>query len=879
MSHKRLLVLVLLVMLTTMSAVPILGQDEIVLKVAVPAFLKDIVADELVERYEADNPGVRVQVIASATNFGYNPGGSVEDYLDNVEGYASEADILTISSNQIAPEATRAGYFLNLNPLISTDAGFDESDFLPALLDSFRWDNGTWALPISADVIAMIYDPAAFDAAGQEYPSGSWTLDDLENAISALTQYDDEGNVSKAALLNLGNTYQILHSLLGGTPLFDATVQPISPSLNNPQLEDLLTRWVELQEEGLLTPADGGSFDFTSPMLIGQSLIATSQQLGDERQIALLPGGRTALLVNGVAVSTGTRYPEEAYKLAKYITSSPEIAAASFGITPARRSLVGIETDGPLSIITNIPDELRPAIEEALANATPASDALFASFIEVALEKMQADGVDAQIALQDTEVEALERLQAADERATTAFVSVATPIPDAQLSGGEVAIKFGIVSFLPEIPNRERWDQMVDDFTASDSEVAQVTLDVKIPFPSASLDALTTDYDCFYMPNNVIQGADLSLLRSMDPLMASDLNFSQNDFAGNLLDRVRRDNQVWAMPLNIQPLVLWYDPQIFQQNGAQPPFEGWTVSDFENVLRTLKINPADDAPFVPRNNGDSSHLLALIAAYGGLPLDYRTQPVTIDFTNPATVDAIQQVLNLAKDGYIEYQPLASAGGNIAFGAPESVAMYSQLLNNLAFLGSEDDDADSPYRLSTFPQGTQFSAVSYDMGAAYISANTPAIEACYRFISILSNTPDLFESVMPARRSQINAPELVTAQGQEAADFYGAMDRLLQQPNTILIPSTFQAASDLSTIGDLLITVWLNRAFDHYVLEDADLLTELEDAQLFASSYQGCAAAIPPAGPDDNIINYLGQFIDCAVQIDPSIASLFPQFAN
>jgi hypothetical protein len=44
--------------------------------------------------------------------------------------------------------------------------------------------------------------------------------------------------------------------------------------------------------------------------------------------------------------------------------------------------------------------------------------------------------------------------------------------------------------------------------------------------------------------------------------------------------------------------------------------------------------------------------MMLIAAYGGLPIDYRTTPATLNFTDPATISAIQQVLDLAKNGYI-----------------------------------------------------------------------------------------------------------------------------------------------------------------------------------------------------------------------------------
>ena len=879
MRLRKPLVLLLITAALLISLVPSSAQSETPLRLAVPAFLESLIEADLVEQYEAAHPGVTLEIVSAPNDVFYSAGEDVEAYLDRIESYVGVADVVAITSNQIAPEATRAGYFLNLAPLISTDPAFDEADFLPGMLESFQWDNGQWALPVSADVIVMIYDPEAFDAAGQPYPSAQWTLDDLEAAIRALTQYDDEGNVSSPAMLELGNLSQLMHSLLGGGPMFDLASQPTLPRFDNPQLAQMLDQWQTIRDDGLLT-LSLTSIDFNEiPMFIGQSLIATSGQFtgGDGLQITLLPGGRAGLLVNGVAVSAGTQYPDAAYELAKYITTNADLATASFGITPARRSLIGAEADNPLGFLLNVPDELRPAIDEALNNAISGEDALFTRFIDVALQTMSNTGVDAQSALQEVEQEAIERLQSAEARRETAVLGVATPVPPI-MGAGEVVIEFGYMSLSPQLPNRDQWDQLIADFVASDPEVGQVNLDVKIPFPNVSLEGMAEDYDCFYMPNNLVPGADLSHLRSMDPLLSSDLSFSPNDIVGNLLDQVRRDNQIWAMPITVQPLVLWYSPQVFQQSGAQAPFEGWSVSDFENALRTLKINPDDDAPFVSRN-GDGSHLLVLIAAYGGLPLDYRTDPVTINFTDPATVDAIRQVLDLAKNGYIEYMPLASQGTAVSFGTPEDVAMYSQLLSNLAFLlGGESDDADA-YQLATFPQGTQYSAVSYDLGAAYISANTPAIEPCYRFISAIANTPDLFSQGMPVRRSQLTSPELVTSQGQEASDFYSAMDRLMQQPNTIPIPSTFQAATDLNSIGDLLITIWLNRAFDRYVLEDADLQIELEDAQTFASAYQGCAAVIPPSTSEDNIINYLRQYLDCAVQIDPSLAPLFGGLAG
>src|SRR5690606_30509099 len=115
------------------------------------------------------------------------------------------------------------------------------------------------------------------------------------------------------------------------------------------------------------------------------------------------------------------------------------------------------------------------------------------------------------------------------------------------------------------------------------------------------------------------------------------------------------------------------------------------------------------------------------------PLDYRTNPVTVNFTDPANVEAIRQVLDLAKDGYIAYSELANFSFNI-FGGTEGIAMYSELLNDIAAVlaaaGSQGED--NPYRLTLFPVGSTYSALSYDLGAGYISADTTNVEACYRF---------------------------------------------------------------------------------------------------------------------------------------------------
>jgi ABC-type glycerol-3-phosphate transport system substrate-binding protein len=400
-----------------------------------------------------------------------------------------------------------------------------------------------------------------------------------------------------------------------------------------------------------------------------------------------------------------------------------------------------------------------------------------------------------------------------------------------------------------------------------------------------SLNELTDRYDCFTTSNNVVPTGDLSLLRSLDPLLGTDPTYDANDMVSGVMDQVRRDGQIWALPLAIEPLAMRYNPDVFAQAGAATPSMNWTVDEFELALRALKPNPDDPTPFAPGGLAGDTHLLMLIAAYGGLPIDYRTTPPTINFTDPATVAAIRQVLDLAKNDYIDYSTLVTAGGMVSIAVSSDsgnpIPLYTTTLNGLGGFGGAvamsdggsmviPDNADP---LILFPQGTTYTGLSYDLTAAYINANTPATDACYRFISELASHPELFPT-MPVRQSLINSPEVAAEQGENMVAFYNALAALMQRPDTIEFPSAM--TFDLSALGTNMITTWLNRAFDRYVKEDADLETELAEAQTYTTAFQECTASIPSLTPDQDFEAYYRQFTDCALRVDPSTSELFPQ---
>jgi ABC-type glycerol-3-phosphate transport system substrate-binding protein len=876
---------VLLMLLAMIPVIVTQAQEtpKTVITLAVQSFQRDMLR-EPIERFEAENPDIDVELKDAGFDF-YNltTQDGITEALDGTQERVTAADVVSVSAGNITPELTRAGYFLDLNPLVRADTSFMAEDFFPALWNSFQWDGGLWAIPTGGSVMGLTYQPEAFDAEGLSYPDGFWTLDDLANAIRALNEYDSEGKVTKQGFINLSNGFGALLLPMAGVKLYDDSQFELVPDFDKPELEALLNRLVELAEEGLFD-APEGVFTGDAPLMIGGSFLAAGNE---NAQLAPLPGGQYLADANGLAVSAGTQNPEAAYRLVKFLTSDATASSSMFNVIPGRRSLVGVEGndsgEGP-RIMMAVNEALMTQMVDAMEQAIPMSQQLFAGRLEGVVDNMQTNGVDAMTALRDAEIEAADGLLAAAERKDTADISVIAPTPAPALNEGEIELTFGIQSFVSPFPNQEDWDALADNFAAADPQVGRVTYEM---INQPDLGEITSSVDCFYQGGNIVPGADLSLLLAIDPLMANDPSFSRDDFVNGVLAQMQRDDLTWGMPLQILPQTLYYNDDSFNNAGAALPYNGWTVSDFEAALKTLKENSADTskAPFEARGFG-GTHLLTLIAAYGGLPMDYRTGSLTVNWTDEATIQAIQQVLDLAKDGYIKYDPLVATTGGFMMvmvreeGDEAPIPMYSQqFFGGFGGINIErvegEGERENPYQPVLFPQGTVYNGIAYGVGGAYISAQTQYAEACYRFISALAQQGGIL-SGMPARRSLINAPETITREGQATVDFYNALDTLLAQPNTLQFP--IQADANMSSIGESLVEYWMYKVFDEYVADETgnyDLAGKLAEAQVFADAYMECVAAIPPFEGSGVEMDYIRQFFDCSVKVDPTTESRFP----
>lgn len=854
-----------LLCLLCLCLIPAQAQDDdIVLTLRLTRSTEYLEENHVFDYFEEENPGVRVHVTymdCSAEDMEecyYLAAVYDRDaHLNGADAYTMAGDVLMVSVGGWIPpsvslETTRTGYFLDLAPLIQIDETFNPDDFYPATWEAVQWDGGIWALPVTAHVYTVIYDPAAFDGAGLSYPDETWTLDHYAHAIEELTPRDNTGQALLPGFMGFNfSDFGLFYALLGQGAYDDALV-PSPPWFDRPEFVTFFEQWAQLIASGAVYNPEYDYADDWSPADIPFTIDRLQDTLVNSDSGAPLPRGEAWITVTGVAVSSRTPYPEEAYALAKWLANDPRVADsfvfASLASTTARAVYPEVDPiENAPYMMGSLSEENAALQETALHNGITYPQVRYLDYVQNVLWAMP-ETVDVQGMLQEAQQAAENRLVEADRRREYLSGMVPPPPPEVVLVPGEIALNFW-VNNMNSVMDQGSWQRFIDDFVAGDTEVGHITLSMR----SESLPTDAAQADCFYTRYNAVPRLDLSTIINLDPLMSADASFNADHFLTGALAQVQRDNHIWAYPLDVVPKVLWYDPEAFALAGLSAPVNGWTVDGFSDALQQL--SSSDTLPaFGAMDYGTS--LLMLVAAYGGLPIDFRSDPVTVDFSSAESVEAIRQVLDLVRSEEIYYESIIDWGGRLTNGREPMFA------NGLVSVFNRDG-----FLPVTFPKGHRYLPVDYELGTAYINADSPYPEACYRVISGLSDQPELLFG-MPVKRSLADDPTAAVAHGQDLSEFYNEFEAMLDSPNLVVFPANSSGPSDF------IVQYWLFRAFDRIVLEGGNLEAELGEAERFTVEYLECAGNVPLLTARQSYREYYQQFEDCAIGVDPTSQSYF-----
>ena len=809
--YRRVYALCLVLGLVAVSAMGTAAQtseldEKIVIAFAPQYPMPDLLTENFFHPFEEAHPGVDV-VVVDPPEFRFWPGADGIDPLDYIASFASTADVFAVDGNLLTPIETRAGLVMDLQPFINNDEELNLAEtFYPKVIDAYKWDGGNWALPASWTLGLMGYHPGTFDDANLPQPHPVWSWDTFADTMQALEEATDSAPLSRQHLLN--PTYVVLS--LAGVPLVDSDMMP---QFDREELLDAWKLWDSAREASWMVKPEDHDYNEAYPAVLTNYHLSGS---GNAREYthAPLPGGHTILETQGFAISSGTTHPEISYALTKYLSRQLELVGGWGSNLPARQDICN-QADGRFRF-DNI-DTVRKDFEKLLPFAMNPRDIQFTRYLYTS--PLEEEQEDIEQRLLDAQQQVLDDLTMAEQY--DAQITIEKPKSDYAPVHGDT-IRFGLASgywWRTEMPLKD----FAADYVRDHPTVGRIDISSR----SGSANILVESYDCFWGDQRSLAEMPISSIMRLEPLTEADSNFDLESFIPAALEKAQYQDVLWGYPLSLHPLALRYNSTVFADNNIALPSTEWDADDFDSTMRALCEHSEDDAAVLgrPRSYG-SAYLQILTAAYGGMPVDLRTDPSSYDLTAPENVEAIRQVLDLARAGIMDYQALSS--NSFSFNLPGEPVIFPD---------SHDQDLDPKYKtyeLVSFPQTHEHEFLAYSVGMGYISAKTPLAEACYDWISALAQRPDLFNG-LPARTDLPNRDDVTTAIAANGPGFFADYVAQLNSERAFVFPQ-WDPWYDEGR--------WLNQAFDRYVLDDVPLESALESAERKLKSYRECVGEYP-----------------------------------
>lgn len=306
---------------------------------------------ELLREFEAAHPGVTVRQV--------NVSGSREAMQKLETMFAAKAgpDVMSLHGGYYIGFAD-AGVLEDLDKFIAEDPDFHADDIHPRLVELCRYQGKLFSLPRYTSVYALFYNKALFDAEGLAYPgTGSWTWDDFLGTARKLTQdLDGDGRPDRwGCIIDFwgARLYPWLWS--NEADLMDdrrercvmdspAAVEAIQFLADLRLTHNVAPPTVSTERnEALDTFARGTVGMYMSGPWDIQTLDRAENLAWDIAPMPTRKRRATMLGTENYAIYSGTRYPQEAWELFKFLLGprAQAVMADRLDKMPSRLSVLG----------------------------------------------------------------------------------------------------------------------------------------------------------------------------------------------------------------------------------------------------------------------------------------------------------------------------------------------------------------------------------------------------------------------------------------------------------------------------------------------------------------------------------------------------------
>ncbi len=308
-------------------------------------------AQEMLQKFHAAHPDLHVF---------YTPDPEALDEQMVADFQAGTAPDVLAGCCEFFPAWAQAAYLQDLRPYVAAD--LDQAsirDWDAAQYQALFVPTGLqFALPKYHGALALFFNKDLFDAVGVDYPDDSWTHDDYEAALSALTLDAGPGRDEPVwgGMIDISWERLQVHVNAWGGHFVDPD-NPTRSLMAQPESLAALG-WIRdrmWRDHTLASPLDVQNQSTRDAFAAGRlatveegswALKDILEQATFRIGVAALPAGparrATLATTDGLGIFAGTKHPEAAWELLKFLVS-PEYGLAmarSHLLQPARASLV-----------------------------------------------------------------------------------------------------------------------------------------------------------------------------------------------------------------------------------------------------------------------------------------------------------------------------------------------------------------------------------------------------------------------------------------------------------------------------------------------------------------------------------------------------------
>ena len=257
------------------------------------------------------------------------------------------------------------------------------------------------------------------------------------------------------------------------------------------------------------------------------------------------------------------------------------------------------------------------------------------------------------------------------------------------------------------------------------------------------------------------------LIRDLTPYLESEKDFPLSDYTPAVLDIFRAQGRTWAIPANIDPMVVFYNKGLCDQAGVAYPRVGWDWGDF--LMAATALTDLEQVPprygFRPDPYGLG--VWAFVYQGGGQVVDNLIQPTRATLDDPLVVRAVEWYADLANRYQVMPATTVMSGDlwreTMNAIDRQQVGMWVLLLSERGGRNSSSTWAFD-WGVTSLPQDQ--SRVTFMIATGYmVTAQTQHPKESWQWLSFLANEADLDWDV-PPRRSAAQSDEYRRRVGDE-----------------------------------------------------------------------------------------------------------------